>query len=272
MYLKKYKERINILIENYLLKIEDNDLRDMLNYCLEGGKRLRSIICLYLFDKFKINNDNIVLGIEFLHCASLILDDLPCMDNDVYRRNKLTFHKKYGISKSHLVANYLFITFNKFIINLKNDKIINYVLDNLIMIIKGQYYDLGFIKNDNKNDTKETIIYNNNLKTFPFFVLSFTIPFMLIDKYNNKKDIELCAYYFSVAFQIYDDFIDYEQDVKNNNFNHIKIFGKMETYEMYLNNIKNFNNLCDKYKINSSLFKEIINYLNDNLNNYINGL
>ena len=270
MYLEKYKERINILIEQYLLKIDNIELREMLKYCLEGGKRLRYIINLYLFDKFKISKDNIVLGIEFLHCASLILDDLPCMDNDDYRRDKLSFHKKYGVKNAYLVANYLFTSFNKFVINLKDDKIINYVLDNLIMIVKGQYYDLGFIKNINISNEKR--IYNNNLKTFPFFVLSFTIPFFLNDKYENKKDIEQCAYYFSIAFQIYDDFIDYDQDIKNQNFNHIKILGKKETYELYKSNIKNFNSLCDQYKINSELFNEIINYLNDNLSIYINEL
>ena len=77
MYLKIYKERVNILLENFVNKIEDNDLKQMVEYSLFGGKRLRSIICLYLLDKFSLKNDNIVIGIEFLHCASLILDDLP---------------------------------------------------------------------------------------------------------------------------------------------------------------------------------------------------
>jgi len=270
MYLKKYKDEVNSLIDNYLLTIHDLELREMLVYSLEGGKRLRSIICLYLLNSFGIINNEIVIGIEFLHCASLILDDLPCMDNDEYRRNRLTFHKKYGVKKAYLVANYLFTTFNKFILNLNNDKIINYVFDNLVMIVKGQYYDLGFEK-DNKL-SKDIIIFNNNLKTSPFFVLCFTIPFLLKDKFDILKDIERCANFFSSVFQIYDDFIDYEQDLKNNTFNHIIILGKSKTYKLYNENLISFNKLCKKHEINYILFEEIIKYLNDNLVNYVNGL
>ena len=44
-----------------------------------------------------INVSNLSLGIEMIHNSSLIIDDLPCMDNDDYRRGKLTIHKKYGV-------------------------------------------------------------------------------------------------------------------------------------------------------------------------------
>ena len=64
MYLKKYKDEVNSLIDNYLLTIHDLELREMLVYSLEGGKRLRSIICLYLFNSFDIINNEIVIGIE----------------------------------------------------------------------------------------------------------------------------------------------------------------------------------------------------------------
>ena len=101
MYLKKYREKVNLLIDRYLeTNINDYEIRNMIKYCLEGGKRLRPIICFYLLEKFNIENKSIIIAIEFLHCSSLILDDLPCMDNDNYRRNKLTFHKKYSEKKS----------------------------------------------------------------------------------------------------------------------------------------------------------------------------
>ena len=267
MYLEKYKLKVDNLLNDYLFSIKDEELKDMLKYSIDGGKRLRSIICLFLFDKFGIKNNDIVIGIEFLHCASLILDDLPCMDNDDIRRNRLTFHKKYGIKKAYIVANYLFTEFNKFVLMLGDNRIKNYIFDNLILIVKGQYYDLGFGNNNNLSDDK--IIYNNNLKTYPFFVLSFIIPFFLINKFEVREDVEYLALSFSTAFQIYDDFIDYDEDVKNNNFNHIKIIGKKNTYEMYKNNIIKFKELCSMYKINSDLFDEIIYYLNDNLHLYL---
>ena len=274
MYLKIYKERVNILLKNFVNKIEDNDLKKMVEYSLFGGKRLRSIICLYLLDKFCLKNDNIVIGIEFLHCASLILDDLPCMDNDDYRRGRQTFHKRYGRKNAYIVANYLFTEFNKFVVNLNDNKLLTYIFKNLILIVKGQYCDLGLEnkKIKMKNEKKEDIIYKNNLKTYPFFVLAFIIPFFLKGNYEFREDVETIAYKFSIAFQIYDDFIDYEQDKLNNTFNHIKLLGRIETYNLYKTNIVDFNRLCKKYDINSDLFNEIIKYLNDNLEEYVNGL
>ena len=59
--------------------------------------------------------------IELLHNASLILDDFPCMDNDLFRRNKPTVHYKYGLTKSNFIINFLIsqtlIIFNENIFN-----------------------------------------------------------------------------------------------------------------------------------------------------------
>ena len=54
MYLKKYKDEVNYHINIFLDSILNDDLRNMVSYSLEGGKRLRSVICLYLFKKFGI--------------------------------------------------------------------------------------------------------------------------------------------------------------------------------------------------------------------------
>lgn len=273
MYLKKYRDKVNLLIDKYLeTNINDYDIRNMIKYSLEGGKRLRPIICFYLLEKFNIENKSIIIAIEFLHCSSLILDDLPCMDNDNYRRNKLTFHKKYSEKKAYIVSNFLFMEFNKILVNLKNKEINSYVLDCLLLIVKGQYYDLGYEKERiiNKND----IIYNNNLKTYPFFVIAFIIPFFLKNTFTSKdkKKVESLALYFSTAFQICDDFIDYEEDLYNESFNHIKIFGKKETYNIYKTNIQNFNIFCKEFDIYNNLFEEIIQYLNDNIYKYVHDL
>ena len=87
MVLHEYKEKVD-KIKKYICDNEDIELKKMLTYSLDGGKRLRSIIALYIFENFNKKYDNIVIAIELLHTASLILDDLPCMDNDSYRRNK----------------------------------------------------------------------------------------------------------------------------------------------------------------------------------------
>ena len=66
---------------------------------LAGGKRLRPFLvyqfCLACGGRER-DADNAALALEMIHTYSLIHDDLPAMDNDDYRRGKLTNHKVYG--------------------------------------------------------------------------------------------------------------------------------------------------------------------------------
>ena len=50
---------------------------------------------------------SIPLFLRVLHSASLILDDLPCMDNDELRRGIPTFHKKYNIKMAYVISNFM---------------------------------------------------------------------------------------------------------------------------------------------------------------------
>ena len=70
-----------------------------------GGKRIRPVILLLTLKM--LNKDyqqglNSALALEMIHTYSLIHDDLPAMDNDDYRRGKLTNHKVYGEWKAIL--------------------------------------------------------------------------------------------------------------------------------------------------------------------------
>ena len=105
-----YKERISeykAFIENYLTEfyaqlhdLPQNSLFDAMEYSLlAGGKRLRPIFaldfCRMCGGKWE-NAAPFAAAVEMIHTYSLIHDDLPCMDNDDYRRGRLTNHKVYG--------------------------------------------------------------------------------------------------------------------------------------------------------------------------------
>jgi geranylgeranyl diphosphate synthase, type II len=270
MVLNEYKDKVNVIIQNYIDQNKDDNVREMLKYSLEGGKRLRSIIALYIFDNYKQKCDSVVVAIELLHSASLILDDLPCMDNDAYRRNKLSFHKKFGVKNAYLLSNYLFCEFNRIIKDLDNDYILTYVFKKLNLIILGQYYDLN--PNKNTNLSLEDKIKNNNLKTTPFFVLSFFIPLFLCNKNVDESLVEEISILFSTSFQIYDDFLDIEQDKKTGNFNHIIMLGEKTSYDLYIKNLDAFKKNIIKLNLKIELFTHIINYLNNKLEHHNNGL
>lgn len=79
---------------------------------LAGGKRLRPLIMQASFEAFGGKGDGVepfMAGLEMIHSSSLVHDDLPCMDNDEYRRGNLTTWKKYGYDMAVLAGDDLLV-------------------------------------------------------------------------------------------------------------------------------------------------------------------
>ena len=142
----------------------------------------------------------------------------------------------------------------------------------------GQYYDL--FRNKFKLQKKEQLIYYSNLKTLPFFSISFTLPYLLHHNSNqdkNQENIECKSYenlakYFSYAFQIVDDFEDEIKDKKKKLNNHIFFLGHQNAYQLYKSCLASFRDILQQLKINSEFFEELINLLEDKMSQYnING-
>lgn len=77
---------------------------------LGGGKRVRPILALCVLEMCKGHSPNGLrpcCTLELIHTYSLVHDDLPCMDNDDYRRGKLTVHRKYSEGLAVLVGDFL---------------------------------------------------------------------------------------------------------------------------------------------------------------------
>ena len=101
-YMQRKIELINreldsIYAENTALNAT---LAKSMNYSLmAGGKRLRPILVMAAADAVGADGEkflHLAISIEMIHTYSLIHDDLPAMDNDDYRRGKLTNHKVFG--------------------------------------------------------------------------------------------------------------------------------------------------------------------------------
>ncbi|MBQ1252127.1 MAG: polyprenyl synthetase family protein, partial [Firmicutes bacterium] len=85
---------------------QKNLLTESMAYSLQcGGKRLRPALFLITSDLYGAKTEEVMpfaAAIEMIHTYSLIHDDLPAMDNDDYRRGKLTNHKVYGEAQAIL--------------------------------------------------------------------------------------------------------------------------------------------------------------------------
>lgn len=100
-------------LKSYILKDDKYGLHDIMAYSLlMGGKRIRPFMVLETFKAFSKSDDikralPFACALEMVHTYSLIHDDLPCMDNDDYRRGKLTSHKVYGEAQALLAGDAL---------------------------------------------------------------------------------------------------------------------------------------------------------------------
>lgn len=99
-YLVKQKKAIDLALDSALPVIYPEKIYEAMRYSLlAGGKRLRPILCLASCELAGGTAEMAMptaCAVEMIHTMSLIHDDLPAMDNDDYRRGKLTNHKVYG--------------------------------------------------------------------------------------------------------------------------------------------------------------------------------
>src|SRR3989339_1471770 len=106
-----YRDKVEQELAKSISRLgEKTKLRDACEYALtNGGKRFRPLIVLMVSEALgkDLNVSDAALSVEFFHTASLIADDLPCMDNDDERRDKPSLHKVYGETISLLSSSAL---------------------------------------------------------------------------------------------------------------------------------------------------------------------
>ena len=214
-------QKIKTIFETELYKKIDGlvgvepTLHDAMKYSVKaGGKRFRPVLLLMTAKVLKVNFDAIMpyaIALEFLHTYSLIHDDLPAMDNDDYRRGKLTNHKVYGEAMAILAGDALLnlayetlFRANRSIYDVNASRILSMYAGSFGMI-SGQALD---ILNENNKTATETVLKKiHELKTGRLITASTIIPSCFIgDEYFN----ELKAYgeNLGLLFQITDDLLD----------------------------------------------------------------
>lgn len=99
-YLSDRSRQVEAALDHSLPVVYPEQIYEAMRYSLmAGGKRLRPILCLATCEMLGAHTDVVMptaCALEMVHTMSLIHDDLPAMDNDDYRRGKLTNHKVYG--------------------------------------------------------------------------------------------------------------------------------------------------------------------------------
>lgn len=216
----EYKELINSSLDKYLEVEFPQQLRNSMRYSvLAEGKRIRPVL---MSESARICGGDIkniiptACALEMIHAWSLIHDDLPCMDDDDYRRGKLSNHKVYGEATAVLAGDALLAYAPQIIIKHTPDtvdkNILLKVLDEFLEaagpfgITGGQIVDM---ESENKEPDIATLNYIIEHKTGVLFKFAMRAGAMLSDA--SEELLSALSYYgktIGCAFQVADDILD----------------------------------------------------------------
>ena len=223
--LKKRTEEINKVIQSYLPEEEGfaKTMAQAMNYSiLAGGKRLRPMLILETLRLFGGEEKlayPFMAAMEMIHTHSLVHDDLPALDNDDYRRGRLTTHKVYGEAMGVLsgvaLLNYAYeVMLTAFDTADTPDCQAHMIQALKVMSHKtGLYGMLGGqsvdVENDGKPMSREMIDYIYENKTSALIEASVMTGAILGGATEEETAIvEKAAKNIGLAFQIQDDILD----------------------------------------------------------------
>ncbi len=219
-YLKQRKVIVEEALDRSLPVIRPEKVYESMRYSLlAGGKRLRPILCLATCE---LTGGTIEMAmptacaVEMIHTMSLIHDDLPAMDNDDYRRGKLTNHKVFGDDVAILAGDALLTYAFEYVATQTKNVPAERLIQTIARLAKtvgaaglvgGQIVDL---ESEGKTDIdEETLTFIHSHKTGALLESSVVTGAILAGA--GAEEIEKLSRYacnIGLAFQIIDDILD----------------------------------------------------------------
>lgn len=250
MEFKTYYENQRKLVEQYLAKrIAKKGISrvdEAMEYSLmAGGKRLRPILLMATAETLGQKGYNylpVACGLEMIHTYSLIHDDLPCMDNDDYRRGRLTNHKVFGEAMALLAGDGLLTLAFEVMLeqrNVKPEALVETVREMAMCagnfgMVGGQALDLDA---EGKQISAEELRKLHAGKTGALFIAAIRGGAHLAEATDEElRCLTKFADLLGLAFQITDDILDVTStteelgkpvgsDAKNEKSTYVSLYG-----------------------------------------------
>ncbi|HCL90941.1 MAG TPA: polyprenyl synthetase [Candidatus Atribacteria bacterium] len=229
-YLENKKNIIDKTLDEYLPPEEKapSIIHKAMRYSVfGGGKRIRPIFTLATAELFGREAESVLraaCGIELIHTFSLIHDDLPCIDNDDFRRGKPSNHKVFGEAIALLAGDALLVS--GFDLIIKNSEVKEIKKQSILKLIKETSFYIGTenmlggqvedITAKNEDITKEDLVNLYMKKTAALICLSIRAGAILSGA--NQRQLKALTKYgenIGLAFQIIDDMLDIMQDQRD---------------------------------------------------------
>ncbi len=218
----RFNSHFSTWLEQYLLECRKNSyhfpkLLESQGYSLlSGGKRFRPFLAFLFGEMLNIPIEKLrshCLSLELVHTYSLIHDDLPCMDNDDFRRGKLTNHKVYGESLALLAGDGLL---SDVFYLLSSDHNLSFeTRTKLISMLSLQIGSFGMVSGQaqdmaaDANLTFEKLKTIHNLKTANLIEAAAVGAAIIAHSHDELAKLVMeYAHCLGMAFQIKDDILD----------------------------------------------------------------
>lgn len=210
-----YAERVERALSRELALYSHSRFHEPLVYAVEGGKRIRPVMLMLSAEALGCRDDTVMgaaVAIELLHTESIIHDDI--IDEEVARRNRLTFHAKYGFSASLLTADFVFAMILAIAARYRDRRVAEELSDAALMMSEGEYSELTI--NPSVYDlTWDEYLRIISEKTAALFETSAKLGTLLAG--GNEKEIAALAGYgrsLGIAYQLKDDLLDWRSKDK----------------------------------------------------------
>ena len=181
-----------------------------------GGKRVRAVLCLAVCDMLGGNMEQAAAyaaAVEMLHCYSLIHDDLPCMDDDDYRRGRPSCHKAYGEDTALLAGDALLTAAFEVLASAPGDAACNVEAAAQLAraagtrgMIYGQELDLYY---ETRNACEDELYRIHRNKTGMLIHAAVQLGAIAAQASSGERNaLERYAFGIGLVFQIVDDILD----------------------------------------------------------------
>ena len=289
MQINDYIDLVNDKLDEFIPIEYPEDIFKSMRYTVTlPGKRLRPVLCLETCRMLGGDIEKAIptaCAIEMLHAQTLIHDDLPCMDNDDYRRGKLTNHKVFGEAIAVLAGDALLTYAPQIITKYSKDltpSTLIRVLNEYFQyagargVIAGQVVDIESENIELPDEKKAEILrYLHIHKTSDLFQLAMRTGAIIA--YADDEKIQAVTEFaktFGLAFQIADDILDeistFEQmgktlgkDKEEGKLTYVSLYGIDESKCKLACLFEKCHDIMNKQDINSEIIKDMIKKISE---------
>jgi len=229
--INNYRATVDNAISKELHQYKDSPLFKPFKFALKRGKRLRPIILLLAFesaDGRKKDPLPAAVAIELMHMQSLIHDDI--IDGDLLRRGSKSFHAAYDHELALLSTDFVFSVILNIVAQYEDHRVAQALARTASMMCEGELEEI-FVREQKRPESEAEYLHIISKKTASLYEASATLGAVIAEAREDEiKALSNYGRLFGMAFQIWDDLADQQQDAEADTASFVETDGEKEKH------------------------------------------